>query len=88
MPTSTILSVRVSPDEKTMIQHAAAEARSTVAEFMRRKAVEGAELELMERRVVQIDPDQWATFETMLDAPATDNTALQELSQRTPSWER
>ncbi len=88
MPASTILSVRVSPDEKIMIQNAAEHTRSSVAEFMRRKALEGAELELMERRVVQIAPDQWAEFEAMLAAPAKDIPALKELSQRTPVWER
>ncbi len=88
MPSSSILSVRVSPDEKIMIQHAAERTRSSVAEFMRRKALEGAELELMERRVVQIAPDQWANFEAMLAAPATDIPNLKKLSQRPPAWEK
>lgn len=88
MPSTSILSVRVSPDEKAMLQAAADETRSTVSEFMRRKALEGAEMELMERRIVTISADQWAAFEASLAAPAKDIPALKELAQRTPAWEK
>ncbi len=86
MPSTSILSVRVSPDEKAMLQAAADETRSTVSEFMRRKALEGAEMELMERRIVTINADQWAAFEAALAAPARNIPALKELAQRTPAW--
>lgn len=88
MSATAILSVRVSPDEKSMLQAAADEARSTVSEFMRRKALEGAQEELMSRRVVTIAADQWEAFEARLNAPARVIPALQELFDRKPVWER
>ena len=88
MPSTAILSVRVSPDEKNMLQAAADEARSTVSEFMRRKALEGAEMELIERRIVTIDADQWDAFEASLSAPPRDIPALRELANRTFPWEK
>lgn len=88
MSATSILSVRVSPDEKNLLKEAAEQSRSTVAEFMRRKALEGAEMELMERRIVQISADKWEAFEAMLAEPARENPHLKELAQRTPVWER
>lgn len=89
MPSSSaILSVRVSPEEKALLQGAADETRSTVSEFMRRKALEAAEDELMSRRIVTIAADQWASFEAMLSAPAEAIPALTELAHRTPAWEK
>ena len=88
MSATAILSVRVSPDEKGMLQAAANEARSTVSEFMRRKALEGAEMELIERRIITIDVDQWEAFESRLSASAKTIPALQELFDRKPVWER
>ncbi len=86
MPSTSVLSVRVSPDEKAMLQAAASETRSSVSEFMRRKALEGAEIELMERRIVTITADQWSAFEASLAAPAKNIPALKELAQRPPAW--
>ena len=86
MPSTSILSVRVSPDEKAMLQAAASETRSSVSEFMRRKALEGAEIELMERRIVTITADQWSALEASLAAPAKNIPALKELAQRLPVW--
>lgn len=88
MPPSAILSVRVSPEEKNMLQAAAENTRSTVSDFMRRKALEGAEEELMSRRIVTIAADQWESFEARLNEPAKVIPALQELFERKPAWER
>jgi uncharacterized protein (DUF1778 family) len=86
MSSSAILSVRVSPEEKAMLQAAAENTRSTVSDFMRRKALEGAEEELMSRRVITIDADQWAAFEARLNEPAKDIPAVKELFERKPAW--
>ncbi len=88
MPSSAVLSVRVSPDEKAMLQLAADQTHSTVSEFMRRKALEEAEDAMMQRTVVMIPADQWDAFEALLKAPAQEIPALKELAHRTPVWER
>ena len=88
MSTSAVLSVRVSPEEKLILQGAADKTRSTISEFIRRKALEAAEMELMTRRIVSIPEEQWAAFEAMLNAPVREVPALAELARRTPSWEK
>jgi len=86
MSSSAILSVRVSPEEKTMLQAAAENTRSTVSDFMRRKALEGAEEELMSRRVITIPVDQWEAFEARLNEPAKVIPGVKELFDRKPTW--
>lgn len=88
MSASAILSVRVSPEEKEMLQVAADQSRSTVSEFMRRKALEAAESELIDRRIVTLPAEAWSSFEAKLADPAKEVPALKELFQRTPVWER
>jgi uncharacterized protein (DUF1778 family) len=66
---SSVLSVRVSPEEKSILQAAVNETRFSVSEFIRRKALEGAEEVLISRNIVTISAEQWGTFEALLDAP-------------------
>jgi uncharacterized protein (DUF1778 family) len=87
MPATTaILSVRVSPTERTMLEAAAAQARSSLSEFVRRKAVEAAEAEILDRSIVTIPATDWARFEAWVDAPAKDIPALRKLAAHKPSW--
>jgi uncharacterized protein (DUF1778 family) len=81
-----ILSVRVSPAERSMLEAAAAQARSSLSEFVRRKAVEAAEAEILDRSVVTIPAADWARFEAWVDAPAKDVPALRKLAARKPVW--
>ena len=55
---------------------------------MRRKALESAEAEVLNRTVVTIPAKDWEAFEAWLDRPAETIPALAELARRTPSWER
>ncbi len=88
MSSSAVLSVRVSPDEKAMLQLAADQTHSTVSEFMRRNALEAAKEALLQRTVVRLSVDQWEAFEAILNAPAKEIPALKELANRTPVWEQ
>ena len=85
---TAILSVRVSPEEKQMLQMAADQSRSTVSEFMRRKTLEAAESELIDRRIVTLPVAAWEAFEARLSEPAKAIPVLQELFQRTPAWSK
>ncbi|MGB3919172.1 MAG: DUF1778 domain-containing protein [Thiothrix litoralis] len=87
MPTS-ILSVRVNDNERSLLETAAKQAHTTLSEFIRRKAVESAELEVMERRIVEIPIALWEQFEAWLDAPAKEISALKHLAASTPVWEK
>ena len=85
---TTILSVRVNDDERSLLEIAAQHAHTTLSEFIRRKALEAAELELMEQRVVEIPHGMWEQFEAWLHAPTKPNPALRRLAHSKPVWER
>jgi uncharacterized protein (DUF1778 family) len=85
---SVVLSVRVSPEEKAMLQAAAEHSRSAVSDFMRRKSLEAAELEMMDRRVVTLTAAAWDAFEARLAEPACAIPAVAELFSRTPAWSK
>ena len=82
MSTSAVLSVRVSPEEKAMLLVAAEESRSTVSDFMRRKALEAAEMQLIDRRVVTLSEADWERFEELMAKPARVIPQVQELFRR------
>ena len=71
-----------------MLEAAAAQAHTTLSEFMRRKAVEAAEIEVLHRTIVTIPARDWETFEAWINRPAETIPALVELARRSPTWER
>jgi uncharacterized protein (DUF1778 family) len=86
--TSSVLSVRVNPDERAILEAAAAQAHTTLSEFIRRKALESAEVEVCNRPIVTIPTEAWEAFEAWINRPAETLVPLVELARRTPSWER
>jgi uncharacterized protein (DUF1778 family) len=79
---TTILSVRVSPDERALLEAAAEQSRTSLSDFMRRKSVEAAELEILNRSVVTIPAEDWEAFEAWINRPAEVIPALRELMRR------
>jgi uncharacterized protein (DUF1778 family) len=86
--TTSVLSVRVNPDERAILEAAAAEAHTSLSDFMRRKSLEAAEVEMLNRSIVTIPAKDWEAFEAWVNRPAVAVPALAELARRTPSWER
>jgi uncharacterized protein (DUF1778 family) len=86
--TTSVLSVRVSSAEKAILEAAADHSHTTLSEFVRRKALESAEMEVLNRTVVTIPAKDWDAFEAWISRPAKSVPALVELARRTPSWER
>jgi uncharacterized protein (DUF1778 family) len=86
--TSSVLSVRVSAEERALLEAASEETRTNLSEFVRRKAIEAAELEMMERRVVVIPAAEWAAFEAWAERPVEDVAALRDLAARPPTWRK
>lgn len=84
--TTSVLSVRVSPDERAILEAAAEQSRTSLSDFMRRKSLEAAEAEMLDRSIVTIPAKDWEAFEAWIDRPAEIVPALAELAQRTPSW--
>ncbi len=85
---TSILSVRVSPDERAILEASAEQSRTTLSDFMRRKAVDAAEAEIFHRGIVTIPVKDWEAFESWINRPAESIPALAELARRIPSWER
>lgn len=82
---SVVLSVLVSGDERDLLEAAARQARTNLSDFVRRKAIEAAEANLLNRSVT-IAAEDWEKFEAWVDAPAKDIPALRKLSAARPAW--
>ncbi len=83
---SSVLSVRVSASERSLLEAAAEQARTSLSDFVRRKAIEAAEAAAPDRRIVTIAASDWERFEAWVDAPARDIPALRKLAASTPAW--
>ena len=87
-PATSVLSVRVSVEERALLMAAAEQAHTTLSDFVRRKALESAEIELLTRAIVTIPAKDWEAFEAWIERPSETIPALAELARRTPSWKR
>ena len=85
--TTSVLSVRVNPDERALLEEAAEQAHTTLSDFVRRKALEAAETDVLNRAVVTIPAEDWASFEAWLERPAEKVPAIERLMSRIPTWE-
>jgi uncharacterized protein (DUF1778 family) len=85
---TSVLSVRVNPDERALLEAAAEQSRTSLSEFVRRKALEAAEADVLNRTVVTIPARDWDAFEAWINRPAKAIPALKKLARVTPSWER
>jgi uncharacterized protein (DUF1778 family) len=85
---SSVLSVRLSDQERTLLEAASSQARTNVSEFVRRKALEAAETDLVERRIVIIPAKDWERFEAWAAKPARNIPGLKELAHRPPTWRK
>jgi uncharacterized protein (DUF1778 family) len=85
---SSVLSVRLSKQERALLEHASAQARTNVSDFVRRRAIEAAEIEVLERRTITIPAKDWARFEAWAARPAREIGALKELAGGAPTWRK
>jgi uncharacterized protein (DUF1778 family) len=81
-----VLSVRVTAGERALLEAAAAHAHTSLSDFVRRRAIEAAELDVLGRSVVTIAAADWEAVEAWLDAPAKDVPALRALAASKPAW--
>lgn len=80
------VSVRVSRHERELLEAAAAQADTNLSDFIRRKAVEAAEIEVLERRLVTIPAARWKKFEAWVSEPPKEVPPLRELAKTKPAW--
>ncbi|MDV3257754.1 MAG: DUF6290 family protein [Sphingomonas sp.] len=84
---AAILSVRVSRDERALLEAAAGHAHTSLSDFIRRKAIEAAEAELLDRSSITIPAEKWEKFEAWTGSPAKKVPALRKLSKTRPAWQ-
>ncbi len=82
-----LVSVRVNPQERDLLESAAAHAHTTLSDFVRRHALEAAELELLDRRLITIPVADWERFEAWAHRPPRDVPALRKLATDKLAWE-
>ena len=84
--TALVLSVRVSEDERALLEAASELARTSLSEFIRRKALDAAEADVLERRIVTIAAKDWNKFEAWANRPAEQIEGLKDLARKAPTW--
>ena len=85
---TSVLSVRVSEEERALLEAASDQARTNLSEFVRRKAIEAAEIEILERRIVTIPARDWEAFERWASRPPRELPALKALAGKKLAWEK
>jgi uncharacterized protein (DUF1778 family) len=83
-----VLSVRVSEEERALLEAASALARTNLSDFVRRKALDAAELDVTERRIITIPAKDWKKFEAWASEPAAEISELRELARKAPTWQK
>ena len=85
---TSVLSVRVNRDERAILEAAAERSRTSISDFVRRKALEVAEADVLNRTIVTIPAKDWDAFEAWINRPAKTIPALKKLARLAPSWKR
>lgn len=83
---TSILSVRVSEEERALLESASEQGRTSLSDFVRRKALEAAEMDMLERPIVTIPAGDWEAFETWASRPPRKIAALEVLARTDPAW--
>ena len=86
--TTSVLSVRVSARERALLKEASEQARTSLSDFVRGKALEAAEIEVLERIVVVISASDWEKVEAWMDRPAEMIPGLKKLARKAATWQR
>ena len=84
---SSVLSVRLSDEERTLLDAASALSKTKISDFVRRKAIEAAEMSVLEESTVVIPAKDWDRFEAWVREPARENQGLKMLAGLTPTWQ-
>ena len=87
MPTS-VLSVRVNDEERTLLEAASEQARTSLSDFVRRKALEAAEMDMLERPIVTIPAEDWEAFEAWANRPPRKIAEVEALARTSPKWRK
>jgi uncharacterized protein (DUF1778 family) len=85
---TSVLSVRLSDEERLLLEAASSQARTNLSDFVRSKALEAAETDVLDRRIVTIPAKDWERFESWAAEPAREVAGLKDLAARPPTWRK
>ena len=85
---TSVLSVRVNPEKRALLEAASALACTSLSDFIRRKALDAAEADILERRIVTIPAKDWEGFEAWANRPPEEIAGLKDLARKTPTWQK
>ncbi|QBR52334.1 DUF1778 domain-containing protein [Erwinia sp. QL-Z3] len=88
MKSDVQLNIRAKEAQRVLIDTAAAILHKSRTDFILDIACQAAENVILDRRMFNLDDEQYAEFINMLDAPVTANPALDTLLARKPQWEK
>jgi uncharacterized protein (DUF1778 family) len=86
-PRRDTLNLRIKPDERGLIERAAALTGKTRTDFVLEAARHAAEEALLDRTIFAVSPDAYAAFLARLDEAPRPNDRLRRTMQATPPWE-
>ena len=81
------LNLRIRPEERGLIDRAAALTGKTRTDFVLGAARQAAETALLDRAVFMVDAETYAAFLTRLDAPPRPNDRLRRTLRITAPWD-
>ncbi|MCS2156818.1 MULTISPECIES: type II toxin-antitoxin system TacA family antitoxin [Enterobacteriaceae] len=88
MKSDVQLNIRAKEAQRALIDTAAGILHKSRTDFILDIACQAAENVILDRRMFNLDDEQYAEFIDMLDAPVTANPALDTLLARKPQWEK
>jgi uncharacterized protein (DUF1778 family) len=83
-----LISIRISPAERNVIDRAAQLAGKSRSDFMLDAARKAAQESLLDTTLLVVDAPTFARFKALLDAPPQANPRLQALMRRKAPWGR
>ena len=85
-PPRETLNLRIPAAERSLIDRAAKSSGKTRTDFILSAARRAAEAELLDRTLFVVNPQSYAQFLALLDAPPQPNDALRRTMRATPPW--
>jgi uncharacterized protein (DUF1778 family) len=84
---SSAISIRVPPNQLSLIDQAADVCGKSRTSFMIEASCSNATNILLEQNLFQLDEESFARFQEALDAPVAENAALKRVLETKAPWE-
>ena len=83
-----MINIRIKPADRALIDQAAAAQGKKRSEFMLEASRRAAEKTLLDQTLLRVDPETYARFLELLDAPPRPNDGLRKLLLQKAPWDQ